>query len=500
MHLDRIRAVLECVFLADPLIREFAQLAGHDEGKAERDRDRRAKDEPSALNSDDHVRLALSRVVDQQVDDLFESVRMLEDRRDVLEDDARFREIRDVANQTGGEKFGHDAGKDTSLPNWAVPPNLPAINESRLVDLFLKLLHINAPALGEGEIVAWTKKYLADAGLEVSEDDAGSKIGGNGNNLIVWLRGDRPNLPKVFLSAHFDTVEPTEGIVVEERDGVFASTSDTILGADDHGGMAPAVEAVLTLKESGLPHGDVCLLLSVAEEIGLQGAAALNIEDLGLDFGFVLDTGPPVGSFVTRTATHDKLEFTIRGKPAHAGKDPENGINAIKVLADAVAPMRIGRLGPEMTANLGIVKGGTAVNVVCPSVTVRGEARSTSVADLDAQVDHMIQCFEAAARAHGATVQIVHDRHYRSYEIPQDSDVVRIGQAASRSLGLEPLLRTTLGGSDANVYNAKGLPCIVMATGMQAIHTHDEHISRSDLILTARLALATLLEASKARD
>ncbi|NDC77322.1 MAG: hypothetical protein EBZ67_05565, partial [Chitinophagia bacterium] len=132
-----------------------------------------------------------------------------------------------------------------------------------------------------------------------------------------------------------------------EDDGVIRSDGTSILGADDKGGMAPAIEAVLALRESGLPHGDVYLLLSVAEEIGLLGASVLKIEDLNLDYGYVLDTGPPVGTFVTRTATHDHLRVFIEGKPAHAGKDPEHGINAIQVLADAVTRMKLGRIGPE---------------------------------------------------------------------------------------------------------------------------------------------------------
>lgn len=371
------------------------------------------------------------------------------------------------------------------------------MNEQRLVDLFIGLCEINSPSLKEGPIVAWTKQYLNDAGLEVAEDNAGAAIGGNGNNLVVWLKGTLPQAPKVFLSAHFDTVEPTEGLQWLEADGVFRSTSDTILGADDYAGLAPAVEAVLALRESGQPHGDVCLLLSVAEEIGLKGAAALDTAALGLDFGYILDTGPPVGSFVTRTATHDKLVITVKGKPAHAGKDPEKGINAIEVMAAAVHGMKLGRVGPETTANLGLISGGTGTNVVCPSVTIRAEARSTSVEELDAQIDHMIRRFEEAARAAGGTVEVDHQRHYRSYDINADSTVVRVGRAASRSLGLDPALRTTLGGSDANVYNAKNLPCIVMATGMSEIHTHDEYVSRSDLVQTARLALACLLEAAR---
>ena len=187
------------------------------------------------------------------------------------------------------------------------------IQEERLVRLFLDLVHINSPALREREVVHWTRSYLEQIGLQVWEDEAGAKIGGNANNLIAHLPGNVAGAPRIYLSAHFDTVEPTDGLVVEEVDGVFVSKSDTILGADDKGGMAPAIEAVHALIESGEPHGDIYLLLTCAEEIGLRGADALDIQSLNLDFGFVLDTGPPVGTFVTKTATHDMINVTIFG-------------------------------------------------------------------------------------------------------------------------------------------------------------------------------------------
>jgi tripeptide aminopeptidase len=370
------------------------------------------------------------------------------------------------------------------------------IREDRLVNLFLNLIQIDAPAKQEANVVAWTRQYLESIGLQVREDDAGARIGGNANNLIATLPANVEGAPHVFLSAHFDTVEPTSGLVVEELDGVFRSASDTILGADDKGGMAPAIEAVHSLIESGAPHGQVTLLLSVAEEIGLLGADVVKLEDLNLDFGFVLDTGPPVGSFVNRAATHDKLDVIIHGKPAHAGKDPEKGINAIVVAATAIANMRIGRIGPETTANVGRIEGGTATNVVPAEVRLYCEARSTDVDALDAQVGHMVQCFEAAATQFGATVDIDHVRHYSGYEVPEDAPVAQVARRASEALGLNPFFRTTLGGSDANVYNAKGLPTVVVATGMDKIHTHEELISRQDLIDTAKLAYQLLLESA----
>ncbi|MBX3118972.1 MAG: M20/M25/M40 family metallo-hydrolase [Fimbriimonadaceae bacterium] len=370
------------------------------------------------------------------------------------------------------------------------------INEQRLVKLFKELCLIDAPSLQERDCVAYVKAHLTKVGLEVWEDDGGEQIGGNANNLIAKLAGNKPGAPRIFLSAHFDTVEPTAGLVIGEKDGVLFSESDTILGADDKGGMAPAIEAVQALMETGAPHGDVYLLFSCAEEIGLLGAHALKIEDLDVDFGYVLDTGPPVGTFVTRTATHDKLDVKIIGKPAHAGKDPEKGINAIQVAAHAIAKMKIGRIGPETTANVGTINGGSGTNVIPASVTMKCEARSTNTEELDAQVNHMRACFEEAAAAFGAGCEIAYKRHYSAYEVSSDSDVVRFAQAASKKLGFEPTLRTTLGGSDANVFNTKGVPSIVIATGMDKIHTHDEFIAIKDLCDTARLAYEILVTAA----
>jgi len=370
------------------------------------------------------------------------------------------------------------------------------VREARVVDFFLQLCRINSPSLAEGECVQYVKKQLTEWGLDVHEDDAGQKIGGNGNNLIVRVPATAEGKPTVFLSAHFDTVEPTVGLEIQEVDGVFSSASDTILGADDKAGMASAVEAVLCMIENGFPHGEILLFLSVAEEIGLKGANEIDLERWKPSFGYVLDTGPPVGSFVTRTATHDKLDITILGKPAHAGKDPEMGINAIQVAAAAISGMRLGRIAEETTANIGIIEGGTAVNVVCPKVKVRAEARSTSLEALDEQVGHMIQRFEEAAREWGARLEIEHSRHYRSYDIAPDEEVVKHALEASRKLGMEPILRTTLGGSDANVYNAKGVPAIVVATGMEKIHTHEEQVSRQSLVEVATLCFEILKSAN----
>lgn len=363
------------------------------------------------------------------------------------------------------------------------------LNEARLFRLFEDLCAINAPPLMESDCVSFARRFLADNGLEVWEDDAGKRLGGNANNLIAKLPGNSAGAPSIFFSAHFDTVEPTAGLEIELRDDVYYSKSDTILGADDKAGMAPAIEAVLSVKEANEPHGDVYLVLSVAEEIGLKGAFACEIESLGVDFGYVFDTGPPVGSFVTKVGTQDKIHALVKGKPAHAGKDPEHGINAIQAAAAGIAKMRVGRLDGDTTANVGLISGGTATNVVPAEVAFWMEARSMNLADLDAQVEHMIACVQEGAKQYGATAEISKQRMYEGYDIPKETSVVQIGLEAASNLGFDFPLRCTLGGSDANAFNAKGVPTIVAGTGMKEIHTHDEHVAKKDLVDLARLAV-----------
>lgn len=375
------------------------------------------------------------------------------------------------------------------------------INESRLFELFENLCKINAPPLREADSVEWTKNYLLNIpGVSVWEDDASSKIGGNANNLIAKLPANVQGMPSIFFSAHFDTVEPTEGLEIEIRDDVYYSKSDTILGADDKGGMAPAIEALHSVQEQKIPHGDLFLVLTCAEEIGLKGAFACDIASLGCSFGYVLDTGPPVGSFVNRVGSQNKIYAKIIGKPAHAGKDPEHGINAIQAASAGIAQMKLGRIDEHTTANVGIMQAGTATNVVPAQAVISMEARSLDMRKMQQQTQHMIDCLEKSARQYGAQCEVQVERMYEGYDIPETEPVVAIALNAAKKLGWEYPLRWTLGGSDANAFNANGVRTIVCGTGMKEIHTHNEHISKQDLVGLTQLVIEIIKQTAQAKS
>jgi tripeptide aminopeptidase len=371
------------------------------------------------------------------------------------------------------------------------------LNPDRLVETFVRLCRFNSPPREEGAIVIWTRGFLEGLGLEVVEDRAGEAVGGNANNLIATLPSTVEGAPKLLFSAHFDTVEPTPDIQIVEENGVIRTTGKTILGADDKAGMAPILEAVQTIVERDLPHGQIQLALTICEEIGLLGAKNLDFSLVDAEMGFVLDAGPPVGGFVVAAPGHTKLEVAITGRAAHAGVCPEEGISAIEVASEAIAGMRLGRMDEVTTANIGIFQGGQAFNIVAPSVSIVGEARSFSAEKLDAQLSHMISRFEEAAARRGASATHKITPTFASFRMAESDAVLQLGMAASRAIGLTPDLRQGGGGSDGNVFNEHGVPTVVVATGMQKYHTHDEFCKIDDLVKTAELLLSIVAEAQQ---
>ncbi len=368
------------------------------------------------------------------------------------------------------------------------------VNRERLLDTFLQLCRINSPSREEAEVADWICRRLAGLGLSAEEDNAGAVVDGNCGNLVVSLPGTVP-APPILICAHMDIVEPNPGVEIVVEDGVVRTDGTAILGADDKAGCAPLIEALTIIREKGLAHGPIIAAFTICEEVGLFGAA--NLDTRGAVMGFVLDAGPPVGSFIVNAPGMMNIEITVMGKAAHSGVRPEEGISAVEAVADAVAGMKLGRIDEETTANIGTIHGGQARNVVCERVVMEAEARSRNPQKLAAQLNHMREQFDRAASKRGASVDWQERKSYQSYLRTNEDPVVKTAIAAAQKIGLTGQLRAAGGGSDANVFNAKGVPSIVVCTGMQKNHTHDEFCTVDDLNSTAELTLAIIQEAAK---
>jgi tripeptide aminopeptidase len=195
-----------------------------------------------------------------------------------------------------------------------------------------------------------------------------------------------------------DTVAPGEGVVPVLDGTILRSDGRTVLGGDDKSGVAIICEALRVVREKKIPCGPVDVAFTICEEAGLLGAKCLDVSRLKARTGLVLDSDS-VGFLFTRAPAANRFEIAVHGLEAHAGVCPEKGINAIQVAAEGIARMKLGRIDGETTANIGVVEGGVAVNIVPNTVLLKGEARSHNEEKLAAQTAHMIRCLEEAAAA-----------------------------------------------------------------------------------------------------
>ncbi|HWQ61850.1 MAG TPA: M20/M25/M40 family metallo-hydrolase [Negativicutes bacterium] len=371
------------------------------------------------------------------------------------------------------------------------------VNQERMLTEFYQLVSITCSTRAEREVADVVKARLAAIGLEVEEDDVGGRIGGNCGNVLGLLKGSVASAPVLMLSAHLDSVEPCAGIKPQLKDGVITSAGDTVLGADDKAGVVSILEALRIIREDGIAHGDIQVVFTVAEEGGVNGSKNMDRSLLKADFGYVLDSGGSPGRIINAAPGQNSIKVIIRGKTAHAGVAPEEGINAIVVAGKAMAELKQGRIDAETTANVGVIKGGQATNIVPDYVEIACEARSRNREKLAAQTKHMVETFEQVAAANGAKAEVTVKNAYDPYVLTADMPVVSLARRAAESIGLTPVLEATGGGSDANFFNAFGVPSAVLAVGMSKVHTTAEYIKEADLYKTAELVVAIIKAAAE---
>lgn len=352
----------------------------------------------------------------------------------------------------------------------------------RVLHTFLDLVAFDNPSGQETAVVAYLRRELEALGLAVEQDAS--------LNLLARLPGAGTPL---LLNAHTDCVVPCVGVRPVVVNGVVRSSGDTVLGADDLAGVAAILEGVRRILEGGKPHRAAELLFTAQEEVGLRGAAAFDYRLLHAREGIALDALGDPGGICLGAPSQNNLGAVVLGKAAHAGVEPEKGINAIRVAAEAIAAMPLGRIDAETTANIGMIRGGQATNIVPDRVELQGEIRSHDAAKLEAQAQAMVAALTVAAERYGAQLEVNMSASYHGYRLDEHEPIVQTAAAAWQRLGVTPFTFISGGGSDANVFYQHGLHVANLSIGYRAIHTVDEHIAVVDLERAAQL-IAVVLE------
>ncbi len=380
--------------------------------------------------------------------------------------------------------------------------NLPQPNTDRIINTFLDLVKIDSPSKQEADVAAYLEKALSKLNAKVWLDDAGDKIGGNCGNLHVRIPARRSDAPTILFSAHMDTVMPGIGVNPTLTDGIVRTDGTTVLGADDKAGITVILELLRCLQENDLPHGPIEVVFDVAEEIGLLGCNQVDMSSIDAAFAIVLD-GEDVDTIIYKSPSANRMVYRIEGIAAHAGMAPEKGISAIEVFAHAVSRMKLGRLDDETTANIGKVEGGSATNVVTPSLKANAECRSHSEEKLAAQTDAMAKAFEDAVKHYtreiGGVVKkpVFHQqvkKEFTAMNVPFDSLPYKLAQESGKLNGLKMKSLAIGGGTNASVYNEKGLPSVILGCGMREEHTTSEHASIADIEMSTKLCLGIVLK------
>ena len=371
------------------------------------------------------------------------------------------------------------------------------INQERIKNLLLELVRIDSVSREEREVAQRVRQICEELGAEVEIDDAGEKVGGNTGNVIARFPGTISGAEAVMMSAHMDTVVPGRGVKPVVEGDIIRTDGSTVLGGDDKSGIAVIVETIRCLQEQNIPHAPIDAVFSICEEVGLLGAKHVDTSRLRARYGLVFDSDDP-GFLFTRGPSANHFEFKIHGLESHAGVAPEQGISAIKIAAEGIAAMRLGRVDDETTANIGVIRGGEATNIITNFVLLKGEARSLDDSKLEEQTRHMIRCLEDAASKYEVTVDGVTTkgrvesevtREYSAMDVSDDSRVVRLVKQAASRMGLKVETMSSGGGCDANIFNKKGIECANLGTGMRAIHTVKEWLDVKDMYAAAEMTL-----------
>ncbi len=342
------------------------------------------------------------------------------------------------------------------------------MDTARMVAQFVEMVQVDSESGDEARFMDWLKPRLEELGATAGLDHYG--------NLIATLPAKGSSGSPILLSCHGDTVKPGKGIRPVLNDGVIRSAGDTILGADDKAGIAEMIEALRVAPV----RPPIEIAISRQEEVGLLGVKQLDFSRLTATRGFLLDNDT-LDTIITGGPSYFAIDVTVTGKSAHAGMEPEKGINAIQAAARAIAALTLGRLDHETTANVGIIQGGMIRNGVPASCTFAAECRSLTHDKGQAVADTMVATIHREIEAFGAHADIQVNNLCQASFIADDAWTVQVAQQALATLGIDAKPAVMCGFTDASIYNNHGIEMGVVGIGARLEHSTDEHIHVEDM-------------------
>ncbi len=360
------------------------------------------------------------------------------------------------------------------------------INRDKLVKTFVELVEIPSPSWHEKKVMDYVIKRFKALGAVCTPHRCGES-----HNLLIKIPGDSKRTPILF-SGHMDTVVPCDNVKAVVTDTKISSNGKTVLGSDDKAAIAIFIEAIEYIKAKKIPHGNIEILLSCAEELGLKGIKGFDLGLLKSKYGFVFDSSGDIGRIIVKAPYHSNMKIVIKGRASHAGMAPEKGINAIRVLSEIVTLLPNGRIDDETSLNVGIISGGRATNIVPEEAFCDLEVRSIQKDKMLDVEKNAREVIKKTCAKFGAKPFIQRTLEYEGFSINETDPVAVITSEAMKKIKIKPSFVAMGGGSDTNIINSSKVKAINLSCGMQKIHSTEEFILIKDLVSGTRLAVSLI--------
>ncbi len=391
--------------------------------------------------------------------------------------------------------------------------------DGSIADLFLELVAIPSPSGRERVLGQEIRAWLSHHGVGSEFDRAGDVNGSDAGNLIATVPG-APGAPRYLFVAHLDTVEsgtpPVSPRAGEDR--IIRSGGDTILGADNKSAVAAVMRlCAATARRPPRTRPTVAAAFTCREESGRMGAGLLPTSLLpGIDAAFCVDGSKPIGTVITRALGQTVFTFIVHGRAAHAAANPQAGVSAIRVAAEAIAALPLGRNAGGGSVSVAAIVGGSVIARLSPAglrklglgdddddagasvraaldatptnsvpdvALVRGEVRGYSKRDIEATTETIVATVKRVCDAHGASHDWIRDRSRMVPPFPgaPDSRALELVTAAiAATPGVELVAEEAHATLEAN-YLAAHADVVAVASGGRDPHQLSESITIAEL-------------------
>jgi glutamate carboxypeptidase len=311
-----------------------------------------------------------------------------------------------------------------------------------------------------------------------------------GDTLVATIDGGGTG--HVVLMGHLDTVFDT-GTAAERPFSIVGTTAHGPGVTDCKAGVLTGVNAVGALKETGTPFPRVTFLLTPDEEVGSPSSREhIQRYAKGADAAFCLECARANGDIVTARKGVVDLVVEVQGRAAHAGVEPEKGINAaLEAALTTVALQELNGRWPGVTVNVGVLKAGSRPNIVCPEAHLEVDVRAVELATFDEAVAE-VERVAALVHVPGVTKSVTRAAVHAPMEPTPAGDA--LGARALKlaaDLGIVTATCGTGGAADANTTSAIGVPTL---DGLGPVGG-DDHAPTEWLDLTSITPRVTLLAA-----